>query len=1489
MDQYEDIDIFEIDEALPPSKDVVDMDSGFDKLGKFMTTPGNLPYPEFLSPMYKVIAQGTDKVYDFSERLKELGPLTRQMLPGGNIAYLIGQYGVGENIPKTFAKMELGEPITPLEGLEATLIGLDLTGVYAGGKVLAKGAYNNIIKMLSKKGVSEEAAASLATKALVSDPKLIDEYAGAKDVEELSDEAKDKLGVGASLTPKQVKNIANKTMKEKGYTDIYGQPESVSLASDLYSPGNKILQERSKYMETVEPMYARILQTSKTQSGGNLDEVKGYANLQADKYGDKNLVKFLSNEYDDAVEVINSIPEFKIQKTGETYKERFVPRKDMDKAAKIYADIVNGDDEVLKIALANVYPTDKPRVAGAATSIGYKIQNKAKSLINDFSAWTDFKRKHPLRSGASLEKTKRLNLAVDAIDAYKKNNPKSVGIEINLKKLEEILSPIEEYKDVFRKIDDDILEKKFLDKTGENYKNLTLEEKRLLALRAARPGEFTAIREYLKQSGLPLARPLSLRKELFGNKFKKIKLDLSDLQKVVYQNKQKETYEIINDLADIPIDGSQKVKDWLRSTTQRMKANYTTEDEIINQVQKIDSQKLANLILKREKANLQADAFMDEYEDIAKVFDGDFNPAAFEFQLGHIKALEDSINASLDMENLMVISKEANLLDNEVRNYVKTKINQINEQMSKGLTRDNFSKVESLIDDLKQIDEIAKEEGVLTSIKGQTFGDETLKESESIFSGDEGLFMAQGGMAKNFSYGGGVTEDLDIFEAQEDSFPEGSYQTANLMIPFFKLFGKAPPHTTAPIPTPKEKLVNPTKKQKESLESETIKRAQEDVFDPTPNDSLGIAIEKPITITPITKQPMTSVFYSDVDRLLSRPDTPKTFNSKQEFFDFLNKNNIRKSESTDYRIPQILKLFGDNDPIDTATILTQIRTAPISGMRVHATGQGSDIINPNGASSTRYTGYAENGFIEGSQRERILYINRNQLPGDSGDYPQSMFGGENISRHDFGIPNEENTYIVGWTRLTDRYGYVPPKVTGPETQINLRQTTKELNKNKKSLKGLYAEARSKLARLANQRGMSQADINDIDIDFGSDTPKLSVIAKYADQLDEISPGLVDQMDELIVKNRGLQEQINKASGVDPSGVVRVTFADEIQSDILQAAAMRKQQLAAALRKIQEEGKESTNLQGLNRVSEAALNFFEENKSVFRPLEKSPEEMKLLNKQMLKLDEEVDNLVNKYIATRELDDAELARLGTLLNDNIDKMLNEVMTIDGATMSGLFPDLPLKNREEWADALIKKDLYELAYRKFVLKDPNASDYYATSTSQPVIKRYGFEGDAATSKELRDLDKQQRFDTFKNTGEFKSSKYKGIGMDEFYGGPNAVDENGKHYTSTIEKILKKQAKENNSEVITMPVQLKKGSKSQYQVTDQNGNMVATLTNEDQARELMRTNPNYQIKPISIPDKKSMEPVFAIKITEEMLESFATHKAKGGLVSNIDIFEVA
>ena len=146
-----------------------------------------------------------------------------------------------------------------------------------------------------------------------------------------------------------------------------------------------------------------------------------------------------------------------------------------------------------------------------------------------------------------------------------------------------------------------------------------------------------------------------------------------------------------------------------------------------------------------------------------------------------------------------------------------------------------------------------------------------------------------------------------------------------------------------------------------------------------------------------------------------------------------------------------------------------------------------------------------------------------------------MFGGENIQRHNFGIPNEDDTYIVGWTRLSDRFGFVPPKVAGPETKINVRQLSKEITKNNRTLAGLFGEAKSKLERLANQRGFNQADIDEMMEDFG-DEFRMNVVAKYADQLNEVSPGLVDQMDELVVRNNALQEQVTKATAIDPSAL-----------------------------------------------------------------------------------------------------------------------------------------------------------------------------------------------------------------------------------------------------------------------------------------------------------------------------------------------------------------
>ena len=715
----------------------------------------------------------------------------------------------------------------------------------------------------------------------------------------------------------------------------------------------------------------------------------------------------------------------------------------------------------------------------------------------------------------------------------------------------------------------------------------------------------------------------------------------------------------------------------------------------------------------------------------------------------------------------------------------------------------------------------------------------------------------------------------------------GEVEEANLKLPFFKLFTKPPVNETAPIPTPKEGLDNPTKKQLQSLEQEKLNKEQ-DFFDPTPEDNAKVDLgsSTDVATTPKTNQPLTGVFYSDAEKALQRPDTPVIFPNKQALIDFFAKNRIKKTELEDYGINNLLKAFDEVTPIPKDAIIRQIRSAPVRGMHVHATGKGSEIINPSGENvNVAYEGYREDGFIPGTTSERVLYIPMDKLPGDTAGQPRTIFQGEQIQNHGFGLPGgSDNNYVIGWTRLSERRALLPTKLEAPAGKSKIPGLTRERERAQRQVAGLYAEAINKLNREGVRRGLSQGDLDEL-----SQLSLEQIQTQYGGVLNRLSPGLLDQIDDLIVKVRDLDSEITKASTVDASNVVKVQFADEIQSDIMQAAAGRKQKLLATLRKLQEEGRESTTLPELDRVGNEALEFFEKNKSVFRPLKKSQTEVDIFADSLAKVDAEVDEIINRFVETREISDADITRVKSLLNDQIDEMINDLITVDQNTYEGLFPDLPFKKREEWADALIKKDLFELAYRKFVLKDPDVPDYYAVTPDKFVIDRYSFTGNTSTSAADRAADKADQIKAFTERGEFKGSRFKGIGMSEFYGGPNAVDEKGKHYTSTIEKILKTQAKSNNSEMIVLNVQTKSGGSDIYRITDQNGNMVATLTDPRQVQTIRLNNPNYNVEAIRVPDMKNTTPSFAIKITEEMLEPYKTHKAKGGLVEMIDIFEVA
>ncbi len=1391
-----------------------------------------------LSPAYKA---GADFFYNIGNKFPELIDNNKYAQLFGSLKGASGTAKfLWKDIHEIFGKMQMDKEITPMEGATALVSLADFSFV-GGAFMKAPQALPTVSNYLKRLGVPEKEVTTKALKVITENPQHIDEYVGSVDITELSDEAYDKLNLNAAVPPRKNETRPVKTTEVEGPVtikevieepprnlagttprDTFGkveEPQDPFLTPDepIAAPVEKI---KPKTIEEVKEVKAKIDAVDVAQFQIFQDLPKGVRGAGLNPQKQKILFDFVE-----------------IMKSGDPFRIAALYRKTPEKTLR-----------AMKKAAQDQKLITGPEIAAA----------RKQGEIVGLKTATDKAQDLSIRASNQLEKWKAGEIENEG------------GGKLTFRKL---IEAFKEDPELAKHIGDEV---PMGDKNvGGGLKNLTNEEKWLLSLAN---GKLQNVLKLLKPQldEFPLASPYAIRETQELTKYvKDFESVLIEPQRIIFKNVRDKLREKLKN-ADFPIDPI-RGKDFLGRTAKRIIQSGGTPEEALEQIKNIDVDRLAELLIGREKFNVERQFYNDELEDVANLF-GDGKVPFERVELGHIEAVEENIERTLEMNNLFFQGRGANRAEQDIRKEIK----QLKALFKEATTGDEKK---NIITKMMDLDKQLAESGSITKIDGQSFGampeDDFLDIGEDIL--DE-MKYAKGGIVEERPAGPGLPEDLDIFQ---DDLPEGSYETANLMLPLFKAFGKAPVNEVAPIPTPKEKLANPTKKQSQSLETEKAKRAEEDIFDPTPSEQVELDPTMPVEVTPLTNQPMTSVFYSDIERAMT--NAPEEFANKQEVLDFLNKNRIKKSEVDDYRIAALLKLYDDTSPIPKTEILSQVRSAPISGMRVHATGSGSEIINPNGEKSTRYSGYFEPGSIPETQRERVLYINRDKLPGDTGNYPQSMFGGETIQRHEFGIPNEEDTYIVGWTRLSDRYGFVPPKVEGPQTKINVSKLTKEKTKNERSLQGLYAEAKSKIERLANQRGMSQADINDIMIDFGSDIPKLSVIAKYADQLDEISPGLVNQMDELVVKNRDLQEQITKGSGVDPSGVVRVTFADEIQSDLLQAAAGRKQQLAAALKKIQEEGTANTNLEGLNRVAQATIDFYEKNKSVFRPLTKTEGEVNVIAERINKLETEVDDIVNNYIATREIDQPEIDRLAGLLNDNINNMLDEVLSVDSNTMAGLFPDLPFKNRDEWADALIKKDLYELAYRKFVLKDPDASSYYAVSPSKYVSNRYNFKGDASTPAAERAADKQRRFDAFKRNGQFIDSQYKGIGMDEFYGGPNAVDESGKHYTSTLEKILKKQAQSNNSEIITMPVQLKGGRGSaQYRVTDQNGNMVATLTNEDQARELLVSNPNYRIQPITIPSKKDMEPVFAIKITPEMLEPYKTHKAQGGLVEHIDIFEV-
>ena len=559
------------------------------------------------------------------------------------------------------------------------------------------------------------------------------------------------------------------------------------------------------------------------------------------------------------------------------------------------------------------------------------------------------------------------------------------------------------------------------------------------------------------------------------------------------------------------------------------------------------------------------------------------------------------------------------------------------------------------------------------------------------------------------------------------------------------------------------------------------------------------------------------------------PNTPPVFNTPEQLYEFLNTRGVSKAEIEDNALLNYIETAKKNKtPLVKEDMLEIIRAAPLRKIDNVTYGE----TRYGGEKRALYGGgHMESGYIPGSYREEVMYVSPKDIPLD----PYALPG----ATHDF-----TEKYVIGWSRLTDRKATLPVEKTaqGIAKQVDpamIRTLKRNQTKLNNQLKGLETSALRKLER----EGL--VDIDNIDELTMAEVRNVLNQDDNMARLNSIDPALEQQIMQFRMKIDEDALKLQNLEATTKGQEVIVTFADEIQSDILQQAKKFEERLRTNLSEIMDlseaERRAAISQAGydskLRDVNPEVAKYYIENETVFRPLFQSAAEMQQF------MDEFVKNklVFEELAAAGTRPDKQLIIRANEAAAKEEKMLMELQTaISEGAMKKLYPNVPFKNRSEWGEALIKRDLAKAAKLLYQDKIPEAATWYAVTPANKVIKRYNQTGGTHIPFEER------------------TSNMKGIGTEEFYGGPDSVsptkDKSGtaatnpnygkpKHYTSVIEKALKRAAKENNSEFKIIKVE-------------------------------------------------GVGNVYAIKITPEMLLPHKTHRKKGGMVYTpqiIDIFEAA
>jgi len=619
-------------------------------------------------------------------------------------------------------------------------------------------------------------------------------------------------------------------------------------------------------------------------------------------------------------------------------------------------------------------------------------------------------------------------------------------------------------------------------------------------------------------------------------------------------------------------------------------------------------------------------------------------------------------------------------------------------------------------------------------------------------------------------------------------------------------------------------------KNKLTPKSDVVEETTENILDDTIPDTTAVAKKKEKIIVD-SPEDAEDVFYSGIEARLMDPNTPDSFKTVDEFYNFLNSKGISKAEVGDYALDGYLnsaKKGGVN--INKNDLLEIIREAPIRKIKTITYGN----ENYGATKPPRYANqYLEDGYITGTYRENVLYLEPENIPLDPGKIR------EGDAAHSF-----EEDYVLGWTRSSDRPAYDPNMTTEGIGKLGKKEVT-TLNKNIATVTDQTDQLKiSAINNLADSNAEVKQFI-EAELDYPvANIPSEDLTTIYnrlgpeIEQMDSALYNQIKAFDEKLLKDT---EKLKLHTDAVDGNKFTVTFADEIQSDILQQAKRFEEKLTRELGDLIDKNSQTrrnaiNNEYKYSNLNSEVVDYYLENQTVFRPMFQSATEMQSFLDQFSKNKEVFSELAAAGVRPSK----ELKLKAFRAAESESKMLKELQTsLSKRAMEYLYPNVPFKNRNEWGSALIKNDLALAAKRLFEDEVNGAATWYAVSPSKYITNRYGQKGSVKMSKEERQAAKE------------RGTQLKGIGMEEFYGGPDSVDSKGNHFTSVIEKILKKAAKDNNSEFKIIKVKVK-----------------------------------------SPEGDNSYEDAFAIKLTPEMLLPHKTHRKSGGFMytpDDIDIFEAA